>query len=171
MSVRWLYPMKNLQHTAQVLKAGGPKCPVLSVSTYSRCIVVLCYIHVLQFLYTEWQQFLSVSFFYLSLSSSPRLDPSFDRCILHIGTQTNLLAYDIKDTRDILYKKVCFIHFLIFQHLHVHVHVHCRTYTITPAYTCTFIPECPLSNSTVPVSVLPSCVSGSVSSYLGLQYE
>ena len=52
-------------------------------------------------------------FFYLSLFPlCPRLDPSLDRDILLVGTQTNLLAYDIEDNRDIFYKEVCSIRYL-----------------------------------------------------------
>ena len=40
------------------------------------------------------------------------LGSSLDRYVLHVGTQTNLLAYDIKDTRDIWYKSHLYIHVL-----------------------------------------------------------
>ena len=47
--------------------------------------------------------------------------------ILRVGTQTNLLAYDIKDTRDILHKEVCSVHFN-FYHLHVCTQSHLYRY-------------------------------------------
>ena len=40
------------------------------------------------------------------LSPLSRLDPSLDRDILLVGTQTNLLAYDIEENRDLFYKEV-----------------------------------------------------------------
>ena len=44
-----------------------------------------------------------------SLSSSShllRLDPSLDRDVLLVGSQTNLLAYDIEQNTDLFYKEV-----------------------------------------------------------------
>ena len=126
-------PCKIFNTLPPVIKAGDPGVlfivciPGVSLQLSELVCSVDTYSHVLQFLYAEWQHFLSVAFFNLSLSSSPRLDPSLDRFILHIGTQTNLLACDIKDTSDILHKEVCFIHFLIFDHLptQLHLYIHC----------------------------------------------
>ena len=48
----------------------------------------------------------------LSPLSHVRLDPTLDRDILIIGTQTTLLAYDIQENKDLFYKEVytCTIH-------------------------------------------------------------
>ena len=101
MCVRWLYVFNTLPHFSRL----ETRCPVHCVCSRFRglhfsttALAVYTYSHVLQFLYAEWQQSLSVPFFYLSLSSSPILDPSPDQDILQMVIQTNLLAYGIEDT-------------------------------------------------------------------------
>ena len=105
------------------------RCSVHSVN--SSCFIlasVHTYSHVLQFLYAKWQHFLSVPFSYLSLSSSPRLDPSLD---CHVGTKTNLLAYNIKDIS--LVQRGVF-HPLFITYVHNHT---CISTCIYNVYTCT----------------------------------
>ena len=72
------------QNTLPSYQGWRPKCPVHFLSTYSRCIGfcfsrtilagVLCtHSQVVQFLYAEWQQFLSVSYLIFSTSLCPLL--------------------------------------------------------------------------------------------------
>ena len=96
---------------------------VLSFST-SSCALYCTYSQVLQFLYAGCL---------CHFSTSLLLDSSLDCCTLALD-QTNLLAYDIKDTRDILYKEVCFIHF--FYHVHVRTQSHLYIVAAKPRQAC-----------------------------------